>query len=226
MTSVILCAGGSGTRMESEVPKQFLLLGDQPVMTYSFDLFCYMEEIREVIVVCPENYRHLFRHEKAIFADPGNRRQDSVYNGLLKASHDLICVHDGARPFITADIIRKALKTAEIMGAVAVGVPLPFTIKEKNEAGFVLGTPDREKFWEIQTPQVMRRDLLLEGFHWANQRGLTVTDDVRLVELIDHPVKLIAGSSLNLKLTRPEDLVLAQALLPRYLKTYEQTLQI
>jgi len=226
MTRVILCAGGFGTRMKADSPKQFLHLGDQPVVTYSFDLFCQLEEIYEVIVVCPEEARHLFQHPKTLFADPGPRRQDSVFNGLQQASTELVCIHDGARPFITADIVRKAVKEAEIVGAVAVGVPLPFTIKEKTDAGFVQKTPNRNKFWEIQTPQVIRRDLLHEGFCWANQRGLEVTDDVTLVELIEHPVKLIMGSPLNLKLTRPEDLILAQALLPQYLQTYEETLQI
>jgi len=226
MTSVILCAGGSGTRMKADTPKQFLQLGDQPVVTYSFDLFCHMEEVYEVIVVCPEEFRHLFRSPKAVFADPGARRQDSVYNGLLKTKTDLVCIHDGARPFITADIVREAIRNAEIVGAVTVGVPLSFTIKEKTESGFVTKTPNRDNYWEIQTPQVIRRELLLEGFRWAHQRGLDVTDDVTLVELIEHPVKLIKGSPLNLKLTTPEDLVLAQALLPQYLQSYEQTIQI
>ncbi len=218
MKSVILVAGGLGKRMETEVPKQYLRLGDQCVASYSFDLFCGMDEIDEIIVVCHDEYRHFFQHKKAIFALPGERRQDSVFNGLQKATGELICIHDAARPYITAKLVRQALQAANEVGAAALGVPLKFTIKEKDPSDIVVRTPDRENFWEIQTPHVIRRDLLWEGFEWARNRGINVTDDVSLVELINHPVKLIHGSHINLKITTIEDMVLAEALLPQYLK--------
>jgi len=226
MTSAILLSGGLGSRMQASVPKQFLRLGDQPIVTYSYDLFCQMDDIYEVVVVCSEEHRSLFCHPKTRFADPGARRQDSVYSGLLQCSGDIVCVHDGARPFITADVVRSAIHEARIVGAVAVGIPLTFTIKQKTDLGYVRQTPNRDDFWEIQTPQAIRRELLLEGFEWVSSRGLSVTDDVSIVELIEHPVKLVEGSPLNVKITRPEDMAKAEALLPHYLKRYEQTLQV
>lgn len=218
LISVILLSGGQGKRMGSEIPKQYLRLGDQAVASYSFEMFCEMDKIHEVIVVCQDEFRPFFHHEKGLFASPGERRQDSVFNGFQKASGDLICIHDAARPFVTPKIVREVLKAGNHTGAAALGVPLKFTIKEMDPDGFVLKTPNREAFWEIQTPQVLRRELLSEGFAWVQTRGLTVTDDVSLAELIHHPVKLVPGNHLNLKITTREDLMIAEALLPKYLK--------
>ncbi len=213
MISAILLAGGLGTRIKSETPKQFLPLGSMPIAGYSFDILCKHELIDEVIVVCDKKYRSFFSHPKVLFADPGKRRQDSVQSGLAAASpkSDAILIHDAARPFLTAKLIDDVIEAAKEIGAAAPGVPLKFTVKEVNSAGFVAGTPKRDRFFEIQTPQVMRKELLIEGFELAAKRNLTVTDDVSLVEILGRPVKLVTGSYMNIKITTSEDLTLAES---------------
>lgn len=213
--SAILLAGGIGTRMNSQKPKQFLHLAEKPIARYSFDIFFAMSEIDEIIVVCLPEYRDLFEvpsNKRLTFAWPGERRQDSVYNGLMKASQDshFICIHDAARPFIDEALVRRALDAGLIHGAATVGMPVKFTVKQSDKHHFVHSTPDRAYIWEIQTPQVIRKDLLHEGFDYANQNQLTVTDDVSLVELLGKEVKLVEGSHINLKITVPTDLMIAQ----------------
>lgn len=213
--SVILLAGGKGTRMGSNQPKQFMPLGAKPVAAYSFDLFASLREVQEIIVVCEDTYRDLFQTEKGMqlkFAEPGARRQDSVYNGFQLADPraKYICVHDSARPFLSYEMIQRALAAAEQAGAAAVGMPLKYTVKECENNGVVKYTPARERLWEIQTPQIIQPHLLRQGFEKAIENELTVTDDLSLVELIPHPVKLVEGSYKNIKITTPEDLLIAQ----------------
>ena len=221
-TSVVLLAGGTGTRMQASLPKQFLELGGKLIVLHSFDLFLGMAEIDEIVIVCAKNYRELFcKHagatvQKAVrFAQPGLRRQDSVYNGLLETSAEAewVCIHDAARPFIDQPLVYRVLEAAKLNGAAAPGVPLRFTVKEWKDEQIVKSTPDRSKLWEIQTPQVVKKTILQEGFRHAEGSGITVTDDVSLAENVGHPVKLVKGSERNIKITLPEDLLLANHLL-------------
>jgi len=214
--SVILLAGGKGMRMHSNIPKQFMLLGSKPVAHYSFDLFASLPETSEIIVVCEASYRSSFQkknHPVNIrFADPGSRRQDSVYNGfkMIDPNAKFVCIHDGARPFLTVEIIRRTLQAAGQVGAAAAGMPIKYTVKECEENCLVKNTPFRSRMWEIQTPQIIKPHLLKQGFEIAMEAELTVTDDVSLVELIPHPVMLVEGSHENIKITTPEDLLLAE----------------
>lgn len=212
--SAILLAGGIGSRMNSQIPKQFLQLAEKPISRYSFDIFSAMSEIDEIIVVCLPEYCGLFESlsKHVTFALPGDRRQDSVYNGLMKVSKNsnFICIHDAARPFIDEELVKRALDAGFAHGAATVGMPVKFTIKQSDEHHFVRSTPDRTYIWEIQTPQVIRKDLLQEGFNYAIENNLTVTDDVSLVELLGKKVKLVEGSHINLKITVPSDLMIAQ----------------
>lgn len=209
--SVILCAGGVGSRMGSATPKQFLMLGDKPVARHSFDLFLGLPEVVEIVVVCDPAYRALFHTEifsGIRFALPGERRQDSVYHGLQALSSEcrMVCVHDAARPFITPELVRCVASAAAEYGAAAAGLPMKYTVKEVNRERLVIKTVDRSQLWEIQTPQIMRRELLEKGYEYANARQLTLTDDVSFVEQLGLPVKLVEGSYDNFKLTTPEDL--------------------
>ncbi|GAB4234506.1 MAG: 2-C-methyl-D-erythritol 4-phosphate cytidylyltransferase [Chlamydiales bacterium] len=222
---VILLAGGQGTRMGRVIPKQFLPLDNKPIALFSFEVFWRMSDIDGITVVCEEEYRHLFQENFALsskpsntltFALPGERRQDSVYQGFLKCanpSETLFCIHDSARPFIDADIVRHVCEEASANGAACVGIPLKYTIKEVDTEKLVIRTPDRSKMWEIQTPQVIRGDILEQGFAIAHAEDLTVTDDVSLAELIPHPVKMVEGSYRNIKITTPEDLVISEMML-------------
>lgn len=217
--SAIILAGGLGTRMQTQTPKQFLLLKGKPIVRYSFDVLLTVPDVVEVIVVCEPEYRPIFEpihsHVRIAFAPPGARRQDSVWNGFqaISANSELICIHDSARPLIDTNLVQRVLTAAEQHGAASVGMPLKFTLKEHNGNEFVKNTPDRSLFWEIQTPQVIKKEWLQEGFELVHQKNLTVTDDVSLVELLNYPVKLVKGSYANLKITTSEDLALAEHLI-------------
>lgn len=215
--SVILLAGGIGTRMESETPKQYLLLNDRPVITYSLELFLSLPEVKEVVVVCHPDYRKNFSpdHPRIKFALPGERRQDSVFHGLqvIDRESSLVMIHDSSRPMVSEKIVHRVIEAAREHGAAAAGMPVKFTVKQMDGHNFVTSTPDRSQLWEVQTPQAMMPELLVQGFEKANSLHLTVTDDVSLIELIGHPVKLVEGNYSNLKITTPEDLPVAETLL-------------
>lgn len=216
--SVILLAGGTGQRMQAPIPKQFLPIQNKTIAAYSLDVFLKTPEVSEIIIVCDPQFRHHLEKSnanKAIkFALPGLRRQDSVFNGLSIASKssDIICIHDSARPFITQNMVSNVISTAYSVGASAAAVPVKFTIKEINDKQFVKNTPDRSTLWEIQTPQAIKADILQKGFIKANEINLTVTDDVSLVELLGLHVKLVEGAYTNLKITTPDDLIIAEQL--------------
>ncbi|MBA3602362.1 MAG: 2-C-methyl-D-erythritol 4-phosphate cytidylyltransferase [Parachlamydiaceae bacterium] len=205
------------------LPKQFLILNGKPIAQHSLDVFASMPEIIEIVVVCAPEYHHLFDlssvQAKLSFALPGNRRQDSVFNGLqeLSLNPTLVSVHDTARPLITATLVHRIADAAEKYGAATAALPVKFTVRESDDFGLVVRTPNRSSMWEIQTPQIVRLSLLREGFANAHVKGLNVTDDVSLVELMGLPVQLIEGCHRNLKITTPEDLVIAQALCGRAL---------
>lgn len=215
---VILVAGGVGSRMKALTPKQFLTLGNKPIVHHSFDLFKNLTEVKELVVVCETQYCHLFKVNddsklSLKFALPGKRRQDSVFNGFqaLSSEIDLVCIHDSARPFITKSMVLKTIAAADETGAATAAMPVKFTVKESDSKGFVKRTIPRDHLWEIQTPQVIKRSLLQAGFDLAQRENITVTDDVSLVELLGHNVKLVEGSYLNLKITTPDDLISAHA---------------
>lgn len=204
--------------MNSNTAKQYLHLHNKPLILYSYETLLEAPEIREIIVVCSPEYQSLFPPhptKRIAFALPGQRRQDSVFNGLMATSNrtEYVCVHDGARPFIPKDAIAKSLDAAKIVGAAAVGLRVRNTIKEVDSEGHVKATPDRTTLWEMQTPQVVAKEILIKGFSHALIHGITVTDDVSLAELIGNKVKLVEGSYDNIKITVPSDLLLAHHIL-------------
>nr|AID51430.1 2-C-methyl-D-erythritol 4-phosphate cytidylyltransferase [Astragalus membranaceus] len=219
--SVVLLAGGKGKRMGATMPKQYLLLFDQPIALYSFHTFSAMLEVKEIIVVCDPSYKDIFQDAKGNyqaelkFALPGKERQDSVFNGLqaVDSSSELVCVHDSARPLVLQEDVKKVLKDGLLNGAAVLGVPAKATIKEANSESFVVRTLDRKTLWEMQTPQVIKPELLRKGFELVNRKGLEVTDDVSIVEHLKHPVYITEGSYTNIKVTTPDDLLLAERIL-------------
>jgi 2-C-methyl-D-erythritol 4-phosphate cytidylyltransferase len=213
LVSLVLLAGGSGSRMQSEIPKQFLQLKNKGVVFHSLDIFRNIDEIDEIIVVTDDKWRPAFQEYKVVFASPGARRQDSLFNGLQKVSPETkwILVHDAARPLITEKMVRNLIEEGKTHGAATLGVPLKATVKEGNLDKLVARTLDRSLLWEIQTPQFVSKQILIDGFAIANRDNLTVTDDTSLAELCGKPVKLVFGSYSNLKITTPEDIALAHA---------------
>ena len=213
---MILAAGGIGSRMGAPIPKQYLPLSGKPIALYSFDLFCKMDEIDEIIIVCEHEFRPLFSSaQKPIrFANPGKRRQESIFNGLSAASQNatIICTHDAARPFVERkEILALLEKTLEI-GAATLASPVICTIKQCREDRVVKKTLDRSHLWEIQTPQALRRDSLEQGFAFAAANNIEVTDDTSLAELLHLPVAIVSSPRRNFKITTPDDLAIAQAL--------------
>ncbi|XP_031490281.1 2-C-methyl-D-erythritol 4-phosphate cytidylyltransferase, chloroplastic isoform X2 [Nymphaea colorata] len=196
--SVVLLAGGKGKRMGASMPKQYLPLLGQPIALYSFYTFADLPEVKEIIVVCDPSYRDIFEDAiKSIqveikFAFPGKERQDSVFNGLqeIDGTSKLVCIHDSARPLVNSKDVKKA-----------------------NGKSFVVKTLDRETLWEMQTPQVIKPQLLRDGFELVQRKGLAVTDDVSIVEYLNHPVYITQGSYTNIKVTTPDDMLLAERIL-------------
>ncbi|VAH67130.1 unnamed protein product [Triticum turgidum subsp. durum] len=219
--SVVLLSGGQGKRMGANMPKQYLPLLGVPIALHSLKTFCGMKEVKEVVVVCDPSYKNLFEGSvenlqiPIKFTTPGKERQDSVFNGLQEIDGDseLVCVHDSARPLVSSEDVKKVLEDAAVHGAAVLGVPVKATIKEANSDSFVVKTLDRKTLWEMQTPQVMKPNLLKDGFELVKRDGLEVTDDVSIVECLKHPVYITEGSYTNIKVTTPDDMLLAERLM-------------
>jgi len=219
--SVILLSGGQGKRMGANMPKQYLPLLGAPIAVHSLRTFCGMKEVKEVVVVCDPSYKNIFEGSvknlqiPIKFTYPGKERQDSVFNGLQEIDGDseLVCVHDSARPLVSSEDVKKVLEDAAVHGAAVLGVPVKATIKEANNDSFVVKTLDRKTLWEMQTPQVMKPNLLRDGFELVKRDDLEVTDDVSIVEYLKHPVYITEGSYTNIKVTTPDDLLLAERLM-------------
>lgn len=229
-TTAIVLAGGRGKRMNSAVPKQFLMIKDKPVLYYSLKAF---EDsfIDSVILVTSEDDMEYCKKEivdkygftkvEKIVAG-GKERYHSVLNGIKAASDcDYIFIHDGARPFVTQDMLARLLECVEESKACVAGMPVKDTIKIANEDGYIDTTPKRELVWMIQTPQVFEFALIKKAYlnlekdeYSLLQKGISITDDAMVVEmLLGEKVKLVEGSYQNIKITTPEDLAIAEGFL-------------
>lgn len=212
--SVILLSGGKGTRFGGPLPKQYLPINEKAAILHSFETFVNHPAVSEIIVVCEPSYRSLFPvldSPRIAFAEPGALRQDSVYQGLeqIDPNAKLVCVHDGARPFLSFQDLCAVLSAAEEHGAATLGIRAKNTIKEGSSEGFIAKSIDRAALWEMQTPQVFTPALLRRGFELA--QGTPVTDDNSIVELTGHPIKIVESKHCNIKITTGEDLLFAQA---------------
>lgn len=225
----IVLAGGEGVRMSGEtLPKQFLDLGGVPVIVRTLEAFEKTGAVGGVVVVMNPNWLDHGREvlwqrnlSKLLAVIPGGAtRQDSSYNGLLYLNEAgrrprLVAIHDAVRPFVTPEIISASLEAASLHGASDVVVKTSDTIVQGKD-GLITGMLDRSSLYNGQTPQSFRFELILEAHERAREEGLAgTTDDVRLVHRLKEPVALVEGSPLNMKITTPEDLVLAEMLAKR-----------
>jgi 2-C-methyl-D-erythritol 4-phosphate cytidylyltransferase len=225
-TVAIIPAGGVGRRMESETPKQYLPLAGIPVLVHTLQAFQLSAVIAEIFLAVPEQdipdvrrdivLKHGMSKVILVLAG-GGKRQDSVRNALfhVRDEHGIVLVHDGVRPFVSGELIGRAVAAAVECGAAAVGVPIKDTVKEADAAGWVKKTVAREGLWLTQTPQAFRREIIVTAYEKAAADGFYGTDDASLVERMGIPVRMIPGDCNNIKLTTPEDLLLGDVIARR-----------
>lgn len=224
MVSAIVLAGGRGKRMGAVQSKQYIDLNGKPILYYTLKQFINNNLIDKIFLVVPEDELEYCKLEVLnkykLSVDEliigGKERQDSVYNALVKAEGtDIILIHDGARPFVSQRIINDAVKYAKIYKATAPGVVPKDTIKVKNEDNFSIHTPVRSNLMAVQTPQAFDYDMIYECHKKIRQKGIEVTDDTMVVELFNNKVYLYDGEYTNIKITTPEDLILAEYLVKK-----------
>ena len=229
-TTAIVLAGGRGKRMNSAVPKQFLTIQDKPVLYYSLKAF---EDsfIDSIILVASEDDKEYCRkeivekyrfHKIEKIVSGGKERYHSVLNGIKAAEEcDYIFIHDGARPFVTLDMLQRLYECVTECNACVAGMPVKDTIKIADEDGYIATTPKRDLVWMIQTPQVFSYELIKKAYlllekdeYSLIEQGISITDDAMVVEtLLGEKVKLVEGSYRNIKITTPEDMRVAEGFL-------------
>lgn len=231
-TVAIVLAAGQGKRMNSNVQKQYLLIQGKPVLYYSLKAFedSFIDEIVLVVGTGEIEYCHSEIVEKYEFTkvahivEGGKERYHSVFHGLQAVADGkdtFVFIHDGARPFVTEEILKRAYDGVKECGACVVGMPVKDTIKIADADGFVETTPKRERVWQVQTPQVFSFELVYKAYSLLIEeekkllaQGIFVTDDTMVVEhFTKRAAKLIEGSYENIKITTPEDLRVAEAFL-------------
>jgi 2-C-methyl-D-erythritol 4-phosphate cytidylyltransferase len=225
-TLAIIPAGGAGRRMGIGVPKQYLPLAGMPVLVHTLQVFQRSPVVDEIFLVVPEGdipevrYEIVERHglsKVELVLAGGGERQDSVRNALLhvQSEHEIILIHDGVRPFVSKQLIGRAVAAAKEYGAAAVGLAIKDTVKDVSAAGWVTKTVAREGLWLTQTPQAFQRTIILAAYERAAADGFYATDDASLVERTGTPVRMIPGDCDNIKLTTPQDIALGEVIIKR-----------
>lgn len=218
-TSCIIAAGGSGSRMGAEINKIFLELCDIPVLAHTLLAFEQHPDIHEIILVarecdipgCMDIAEEFHISKLKAITRGGNSRQESVINGMKEISEhaEAVLIHDAARPLVSADVIASVIENALAYGGAAVGSPCKNTIKEINQDGYIVRTADRDFLYEAQTPQGFRTENARQMYRYALAHNISGTDDCFLAEQLGFQVKMVCGSSDNLKITTYDDLLLA-----------------
>ena len=227
-SAAIVLAAGRGTRMHSDIPKQYLLLREKPVLYYALKTFQDSFVDRIILVTsesdveyCRQNIVEQYDLNKVTdIVAGGKERYHSVYEGIKAAGEcDYIYIHDGARPFVTEAMLKRAYTAVQEYDACVIGMPVKDTIKIADENGFADSTPRRDLVWMVQTPQVFSYSLIKDAYsvlikeeEKILQKGIRITDDAMVVETFtDKKVKLVEGSYENIKITTPEDLDVAES---------------
>ncbi len=215
--SVVIPAGGQGLRMGAKVPKQFIELKGKPIIHHTIAVFEALDWVDEIILCVPEAEashvkKEMFNRSKVKVEVGGEKRQDSVYNGLkaIDRNSGFVAVHDGVRPFITEELIKTVYEAAKEFGAAIAAIPVNDTLKRADGEGLLQENVDRENLWRMQTPQIFQTKLLMEAMEKAQSESFCGTDEGSLIQFIGKPVKFILGSEFNIKITRPEDLILGE----------------
>ena len=221
----IVLAAGQGKRMHSKVQKQFLEIGQKPIVYYSLHCFQESPRIQEIILVtskemipyCEKEIVEKYGFGKVTrIVEGGKERYDSVYAGLKACKDtDFVFIHDGARPFITVEMVERGYQAVVKTGACVLGMPSKDTVKLADGEGYIKETPDRKIVWNVQTPQIFSYKLICTAYESMQQKDMSnVTDDAMVVEQeTGTRILLVEGSYQNIKITTPEDLAVAEAFL-------------
>lgn len=222
--TAIVLAAGQGKRMGTKLQKQYLEINEKPVLYYSLHTFEQSSLIDEIVLVVGEKQveycqdeivsKYQMKKVKKI-VEGGAERYHSVLHGLQEVDEGYVFIHDGARPFVDAATLKRAFDAVEEYKACVVGMPVKDTIKLSDVDGFVADTPQRSSLWMVQTPQVFETSLIKQAYaKLMEQEHVHVTDDAMVVEqMLGEKVKLVEGSYQNIKITTPEDLLIASAFL-------------
>jgi len=218
-------AAGRGERVNSVTPKQYLPLLGKPILAHTLDIFEKSPWIGEIIVVINPLHEEIFKKEVwerygyrkvKKYISGGETRQESVYGGVREVKNrgdDFVLIHDGVRPLVDEKILERCVEGVIKFEAVCCAMPCVDTIKCSLNGEVIDETLDRQKIWRAQTPQAFRISLIWEALERAKEEGFQGTDDSSLVERMGKPVRLVLGSEDNLKITTPQDLILAEELL-------------
>ncbi len=219
----IIPAAGRGTRMGTETPKQYSLLGGRPLLVSTLEVFERCALVQGVILVTAPSMEDFCKREIVekfgickveSIVHGGRERQESVYRGLKAIPEaDIVAVHDAVRPLLPMKLLEESIKEAERWGAAAPAVRLTDTLKTVDGGEVSSGTVDRTLLRAVQTPQTFKYEILLEAMENAARDGFTGTDETSAVERAGYKVKLIEGSPLNIKVTTQDDMALAEAIL-------------
>ncbi|UVT16875.1 MAG: 2-C-methyl-D-erythritol 4-phosphate cytidylyltransferase [Nitrospira sp.] len=223
-TAALVPAAGRGLRMGGPVPKQFLSLGGEPLILHSLRVLQASSAIDEIILAVPATemdycltqivaQHHFTKVTKVV--PGGKERQDSVRHALEEVHDDVavVLVHDAVRPFLTERMVEEVVRKARAKGAAIIALPMKDTVKQVGMDHVIKRTLDRETLWLAQTPQAFRRDWLLAAHRKAHGEGVRATDDAYLMEWCGYPVSVVEGSGENIKVTRPEDMAIGEAIL-------------
>lgn len=222
---MVIPAAGRGTRMACDTRKPFLRLGDSTILEHTVRRVRRARGVTDLTVVLhPDDIAEMASGErqelcKRLQIDRivagGRRRQDSAWAGARAADSEpeVVLLHDGARPLVEPELIEKVARRARQVGGAVAAVPATATVKQVDENNRISGTPPRDSLWLAQTPQGFRRDLLLEAYRRADEDDFCGTDDAQLVERMGEAVEVVRDSNCNIKITRPRDLPVAEALL-------------
>ena len=227
MVTAIIVAAGKGTRMQDVQRKQYLLLAGLPILTRTLVVFDKCERVEQIILVIPQDdfsfcEKNILKPAgltgRILLVPGGERRQDSVFNGLkaVDPGCSIVVIHDGVRPFLQNDQLIACIEGARESGACIMGLPAYETLKQVNASDHIIKTLKRDDVWLAQTPQAFRYDLIRKAHDRARVEGYSATDDACLVERLGGTVKIIAGSRNNIKITIKEDLEMAQSILANF----------
>ncbi len=222
--SVIMPAAGLSLRMGANVRKPFIIVGERPIFFYTLEKFSKLERVKEIILVVNEKDRstviekwsdELKIYKVTKIVTGGERRQDSIYNGLSHLDPDtrIVLIHDAVRPLVKNDEIEAVIKSTEEKGAAIVASPMKLTVKKVDSNFEIIETVPRHDLWMAQTPQGFKRDLLVSAYDKIRDTDVEYTDDAEVVEKAGHTVGIVPGSYDNIKITTREDLKLAELLL-------------